>query len=145
MSHDIMNRNQHNFKVEFPSLPFISFNLVKRRSKLSTSASPAVRLASSCMSKSVIASAGIHTIFSSCTTCLNIAAAGIKFRENDFRYRSWQKMVTYPLLNPPFCQILYYFLRMHHQGVCPLLANWRTDKQPGLTNRSPQKHSFWNG
>lgn len=42
-------------------LPFISFNLVKSRSKLSTSASPAVRLASSWMSRSVIASEKINT------------------------------------------------------------------------------------
>lgn len=41
-------------------LPFISFNFVKSRSKLSTSASPAVRLASSWMSKSVIASEEIN-------------------------------------------------------------------------------------
>lgn len=37
-------------------LPFISFNLVKRRSKFSTSASPAVRLANSWISKSIIGS-----------------------------------------------------------------------------------------
>lgn len=36
--------------------PFICFSLVKRRSKLSTSASPAVRLANSWMSMSVIGS-----------------------------------------------------------------------------------------
>lgn len=40
----------------FAEIPFICFNLVNRRSKLSTSASPAVRVASSWISKSVIAS-----------------------------------------------------------------------------------------
>lgn len=42
------------------AVPFISLSLVKRRSKFSTSASPAVRLASSWMSMSVIGSEHKH-------------------------------------------------------------------------------------
>lgn len=110
-------------------LPFISFNFVKSRSKLSTSASPAVRLASSWMSKSVIASEEINTDQETKKQKPNksLFSFNLWFSTVERKSKSVQQLCSHQRLCLPVRPSWYHFpTECPPPCVRPLLANWKT-------------------
>lgn len=114
--HTLMQQGENLFLLYH--LPFISFNLVKSRSKLSTSASPAVRFASSWMSKSVIASEETNTVQKkrACGQLLFTRYSWTSERKNNVC--AWPAAVPSPTIVPSWVSVLVPFSEWLVSSVC---------------------------